>query len=374
MRLQIDRLIFLDYLTKCNKIVDHKSYSPALQGIYISVSNSELTLVSSNNVVSIKTKIKNNENSLKISEVGSFLIKGKYIIDILRKMDDKEIIISNEEPSILYLKGEKNEFFLNLMSQDSFPEIGFKENGNDCEINGLELKKAITQTSISVDEYNQKIVLTGLNFKIINNLFYVFGADQFRISKKIIELDKQFEEIVEANIPLRSCNEIPRIFNDNDTLKIVFTETHVLIKSDDVIFQTSMLDGNYPDINKIYPTDFNSSIFVNKNKFIRLISRADIRDEETLTTIVNLILKEEKIIIKSNTQQIGSFTEEFTEFNLRGIDDQNVYFNSKFMLDALRTFDAETVEINLIESMKPIVLTSMQDLKLSHIILPVGIK
>jgi DNA polymerase-3 subunit beta len=87
-----------------------------------------------------------------------------------------------------------------------------------------------------------------------------------------------------------------------------------------------------------------------------------------------LILKEEKIIIKSNTQQIGSFTEEFTEFNLRGIDDQNVYFNSKFMLDALRTFDAETVEINLIESMKPIVLTSMQDLKLSHIILPVGIK
>jgi DNA polymerase-3 subunit beta len=44
------------------------------------------------------------------------------------------------------------------------------------------------------------------------------------------------------------------------------------------------------------------------------------------------------------------------------------------MLDALRTFDAETVEINLIESMKPIVLTSMQDLKLSHIILPVGIK
>jgi DNA polymerase-3 subunit beta len=77
MRLQIDRLIFLDYLTKCNKIVDHKSYSPALQGIYISVSNSELTLVSSNNVVSIKTKIKNNENSLKISEVGSFLIKGK---------------------------------------------------------------------------------------------------------------------------------------------------------------------------------------------------------------------------------------------------------------------------------------------------------
>src|SRR5699024_456228 len=135
-----------------------------------------------------------------------------------------------------------------------------------------------------------------------------------------------------------------------------------------------LLDGNYPDINKIYPTDYNSSIYVDKNKIIRLISRADIRLDEFSTTLVNLILKDEKIIIKSNTQSIGSFKEEFKEFELRGIDDQNIYFNSKFILDALRVFDVESVEINLIDGTKPIVITSMQDLKLSHIVLPVGIK
>jgi DNA polymerase-3 subunit beta len=374
MKISINRNEFLDLITKNNKIVDPKSIVPALQGLFVDVLNDHITITSSNNIISIKANIKNGEHGLKIMESGSFLIKGKYLIDILRKMEDEIILLSNDEPNILYLKGENNEFFLNLMSDNSFPEIGFRENGEVCEISGAELRKAINQTIISVDEFNQKIVLTGLNFKIINNLFYVFGADQYRVSRKIIELDQQFSEIIEGNLPMKTCIEIPRIFSDHDMVKIIFNESHIVIKSEDVIFQTSVIDGNYPDINKIYPTDYNSSIFVQRNKFIRLISRADIRDDEFNPSLVNLILKDEELLIKSTTQQIGSFSENFKDFELRGIDGQDVYFNAKFMLEALRTFDTENIEINLIDSMKPIILTSMQDLKLSHIILPVGIK
>src|SRR5699024_1856826 len=234
MKIKINRSEFLEFLTKGNKIVDPKAVVPSLQGLYINVTNECLYVISSNNLISIKIKINNGEHGLEILEAGKILIKGKYIIDILRKMEDEIILISNDEPNFLFIKGSNNEFLLNLLSIDMFPEISFEENGNKCEVNANELKKSINQTIISVDEYNQKIVLTGLNFKVINNLLYIFGADQFRVSRKIIELDEHFEESFNASIPFKSCNEIPRIFNTDDKLKIIFTENHVVIKNDEI--------------------------------------------------------------------------------------------------------------------------------------------
>ncbi|QBQ07203.1 DNA polymerase III subunit beta [Spiroplasma gladiatoris] len=370
MYFKINRNYFIDELSKCNRIIDYKNPVPACTGILIEVETDKISIVSTNSSVSIKTSTYANQHDLEIKEAGIFLIRGKNFIEILKRMEDEIISLNKVETNIITLSGNKSEFLLNVLEHTDFPTILFKEEGVFFEVYGSELKKGMNQTIISVNEWNQKIVLQGLNFLAEANNFYITGTDGFRVSRKLISLESSVIEKVTANVPFKSVFEIIKVIDDKQMIKIIVHDNLISIRSKDTIIQSTLLEGQFPDVNGVFPTDFNSTIFVENKTFYKLISRADIPSEENTSTVVNFVLDGDVISIKSNIQQIGSFEEEFKDFELRGIDDQNIYFNSKFILDSLRSFETKIIEISFIDSKTPIVIASSEDTSLSQIILP----
>ncbi|QGS51369.1 DNA polymerase III subunit beta [Spiroplasma tabanidicola] len=370
MFFKINRNYFIEELSKCNKIVDYKSSVPSYTAIFIEVEVDKISLVSTNTSVSIKTSTFVNKEGLEIKEVGSFLIRGKNFIEILKRMDDEIISINKVEKNIITLSGENSEFLLNVLDENDFSQITFNETGEFFEIDTAEFKKGLNQTIISVNEWNQKIVLQGLNFLTEESIFYITGTDGYRVSRKKIVLDRSVDEKLSANVPFKSVFEIIKVLNDKNKTKIMIHDSLITIISNNTIIQSTLLEGQFPDVKGVFPTDFNSTIYVENKAFFKLISRADIPSEENTSTVVNFILDGETIIIKSNIQQIASFEEEFKNFELRGLDNQNIYFNSKFILESLKSFETKVVEISFIDSKTPIMIASSEDLSLSQIILP----
>ncbi|AKX33670.1 DNA polymerase III subunit beta [Spiroplasma litorale] len=371
MFFSIDRLSLIEEINKCNRIIDLKSPSPSITGICFDVSVDNLVLISTNTIISIKTTIKLNEMNLNIKQAGNILIRGKYFLEILKKMDDEIVNISCVENNIVVLSGKKLEFSLNILDYNDYPLIAFRENGDNITVNCNDLKKALNQTIISVNEWKQKIVLSGLNFSLKNGIFYIIGTDGYRVSRKRINYwSPQLEGKFETNIPYRSVLEIIKLLPDVGECKISIMDSYTCIFINNTIFQTTVLEGQFPDVNAVFPTDFNTTIFVDNKKFFKLISRADLPNDDNSIPVVNLVLENEKIFIKSSIHQVGSFEEEFDDFELKGIDDQNISFNSKYLIESLRTFETKMIEINLIDAKKPIVISSTEDDSLSQIILP----
>ncbi|ASP27777.1 DNA polymerase III subunit beta [Spiroplasma corruscae] len=371
MFFSINRLSLIEEINKCNRIIDFKSPSPSITGISIEVSVDNLVLISTNSVISIKTCINVGEIDLIIKQPGNLLIRGKYFLDILRKMDDDIVNVSCVEENIVVLSGKKLEFSLNILDYNDFPIIAFREKGESIIVNCADLKKALNQTIISVNEYKQKIVLSGLNFSLKNDVFFITGTDGYRVSRKKINFwSSEIEEKFESNIPYKSVLEVIKLLPENGECKISIVDNYAMFIINKTVFQTSVLEGQFPDVNAVFPVDFNTTIFVDNKKFYKLISRADLPNDDNSIPVVNLILENEKIFIKSSIHQVGSYEEEFEEFELKGIDNQNISFNSKYLIDSLRSFETRMIEINLIDSKKPIVISSSEDDSLSQIILP----
>ncbi|AHI52343.1 DNA polymerase III subunit beta [Spiroplasma culicicola] len=370
MYFKINRNFFIEEINKCSRIIDYKILSPILTGVFIEVTTDKISLISTNTVVSIKSEVFLGEHDLVISETGSVLIKAKYFLEILRRMDDEIISVSKVEDNVVSLAGDKSEFVLNVLDDVEYPIIAFREKGSSIMVDTQELKKSLNQTIISVNEYNQKIVLSGLNFSVENETFYVTGTDGYRVSRKKIFLPYSVEEKFEANIPYKSVLEITKILSEKNETKINIQDNFICFKVNNTFIQSTLLEGQFPNVSMVFPTDFNTTIYTENRKIVKLISRADIPSEETTSTVVNLILNGESIFVKSNIQQIGSFEEEFKDFEIRGLDEQNIYFNSKFILESLKSFETKTIEINLIDAKKPIVISSNEDQSLSQIILP----
>ncbi|AGR41706.1 DNA polymerase III subunit beta [Spiroplasma diminutum] len=370
MFFSVNRLVLIDEINKCNRIIDPKIPTPSLSGILLEVEADKISLVSSNSSVSIKTVIDMGKSDLQIKETGNILIRGKYFLEILKRMDDDIINISSVENNLVSLSGEKSEFSLNILDFSDYPSIGFREKGDTVTVNNIDLKKSLNQTIVSVNEWNQKIVLAGLNFSLDNSMFYITGTDGFRVSRKRTNVLNEIPEKFETNIPHKSILELIKLLPEKGECKIVSIDSHVTFIINNTIFQTTILEGQFPNVNAVFPTDFNTTLYMDNKKFFKLISRADIPSEDNASTVVNLILNNDSIFIKSNIHQIGSFEEVFKEFELKGLDEQNICFNSKYLIDSLKTFETKNIEINLIDSKKPIVISSSEDMNLSQIILP----
>ncbi|AHI53414.1 DNA polymerase III subunit beta [Spiroplasma sabaudiense Ar-1343] len=369
MNFKIKKGRFLEELSKASKIIDLKSSNPSLLGISIEASVDKIVIISSNGSISIKSSISKKDSGLEVNEVGNILVKGRYLIEILRRIDDQFIDITLIENNLIKVKGEKAEFHLNILDHEDYPLIGFRENGNKFTISASILKKAMTQTLISVDENNKKLSLTGLNFSVSGNELNISGTDSYRLSQKKIILSESLERL-DINVPIKTINEFIKIVSDKDEVEFIQSDGYVTLIFGNTIFQSTILEGQFPDINAAFPKDFNSIITLGNKEFAKVISRADIPSEENSSTVVNLKLQGDTIFIKSNIQQIGNFEEEFQEFDLKGLDDQNISFNSKFFMDAVRTFDTKVLEIKIIDNKKPILITSPEDHGLVQLVLP----
>jgi|GEM_PF-872779 len=371
MFFKMNRLSLIDEINKCNRIVDIKSVLSYATHIFVECDNDCVSFTSLNSHMTIKTKIFSGECDLKFKESGSFLIRGKYILEILRRMDDEIVTITKSDDNIISLYGNKSEFFLNILDASEFPLLAFKDKGQIINVNSSSLKETIAQTIISVDETNQKLILTGLNLSIKNNSMFVTGTDGFRVSRKEIYIEEDIKDI-EINIPYKTILELQKLL-DRGICKISLLDNTCCFTINNTLLQTNILEGQYPNVVAVFPEDFSTKIIVDNKKIFKLISRADIpKDDAYDITVVNIQIYKEKIIIKSNIQQIASFEEEFSDFSLDGIEEQNIYLNSKFLLDSLKSFETKTIEIRIIDEKKPIVICSSEQINLKQIILPMS--
>ena len=93
MKLKIKKDLLLDGLSKVSKAISTKNLVPVLAGIKFELEKEGLTLTASDNDITIQVFIESNSDDMTIDQVGSIIIQGKYILDIVRKLQDEFINI-----------------------------------------------------------------------------------------------------------------------------------------------------------------------------------------------------------------------------------------------------------------------------------------
>ena len=113
------------------KAISTKNLVPALAGIKFDLTNEGLTLTASDNDITIRSFIKNDDN-MSIEEEGSIIIQGRYILDIVRKLPDKVINLEVFDEMKVIISTENSEYNLNginknyICDNDVFAKLTYK--------------------------------------------------------------------------------------------------------------------------------------------------------------------------------------------------------------------------------------------------------
>lgn len=372
MKFTIKKDILLDALLKVSKAISTKNLIPVLAGIKFELKKKRLTLTASDNDITIQTTIEGlNEEDFKIENEGSIIIQGKYILDIVRKLPDEYINVEVIDELQIMIFTENSEFNLNGISESEYPNIGLEESKKKIDINSGLFKNIVYQTAFATSNEESKPILTGINFNIAGNILEVNSTDSYRLARKIVELEKSSEENYNIVIPSRNILEFTKILGDNDEIvELHIFNNKILFKNGNLKFESRLINGTYPNTSNLLPEDSFLVVSTNLSDFYNVIDRVSILTSDKEKNIVTLETSGNTLTLKSSSAEIGRVEEKMV-INKNSKDDIKISFSAKYMMEALKSFSTETVDLHFVGEIKPILIKSTEDSTLTQLVLPI---
>lgn len=344
------------------KAITGKTTMPILEGIYICATKHGLTLIGSDMDVSIETKL-----IADVLEEGKIVIDAKIFSEIIRKLPNSEVKIETLENNIIQITCEKSVFNLVYMNGEDYPSLPSINENLTVEVPQNILKNMIKGTAFAIAQDETRPILQGILFEVKNKTLNLVALDGYRLAVKSEFLDNDNE--IEVVIPGKTLNEVSKILEDiSDIVKITLTNNHILFNLNDTKVISRLLDGKFVNYESLLPQEYKILVNVNKQKLQNCIERASLMAKDGNSNLIKLDVQEDTLIITSNSQ-LGKVREEVS-INLQGEDIQ-IAFNSRYLLDVLKTMEDDEVVMQMTSSVSPCVIKGKNMENAKYLVLPV---
>ena len=361
----INKTAFLNNLRITKQAISTKVAIPTLSKIKIDVSTEGITLTGSNGQISIENFLsKDDENAgMLITEPGSILLEASFFESVVNNLPEVTFDFKEIEQNQVVLTSGQSEITLKGLDVEMYPRIQEMPTENPLKIRAGVLKEIFTETAFAVSTQESRPILTGLHLTLTDNkILKSVATDSHRMSQRVITLDKLSEDF-DLVLPNKSVNSFKSVFSDVDPeLDLFFSSNKILVRNETLLFYTRLVEGNYPDTNRLIPSDadYTLDLTFDVANLRHTMDRAKLLSNATTNGTVKLSITGDQIIATVNSPEVGSVHEEITPLAKSG-DDLTISFNPQYLIDALKVIKEPEVRIRFISPVRPFTLVPKSD-------------
>ena len=350
-------------LTAVSRIASTKTQLPILSNILLRTDGNRLLVAATNLEIAITQYI-----GAKIIKPGSITIPARLMSDFISSLpkESVELKVINDN---LHIKSGSYNSIINGFIADDFPELPTINETSSIQytINVEDFKQAVSQTIITTSNDTTRPILNGVYWHSHEGQLYLASTDGYRLSeRKLVETKSE----VSAIIPTQTLQEVLRnITEESEQIDILFDETQVRFRINDLEIISRLIDGNFPDYRQLLPKTLETLIKLNKADFIRITKIAGLFARESGGSVTLTADKTKKTLsIHSIASQMGENT---SETAAEVSEDGQITLNSRYLSEALSVIDGDEVEFGFSGKIAPCLLKSTKEnTNYYHIIMP----
>lgn len=364
MKFSINRSIFVKNLTDVQRAISSKTTIPILTGIKILATESGLLLTGSDSTISIEAFISkaDDNHQLIIEQTGEIVLPARFFSEIVKKLPSDTMHLEVKANFQTEITSDQAEFTLNGFNPSDYPRLPEIDAHNTFTIPASIFKQVVQQTIISVSTQEIRPLFTGIHFEISNGQLKAVATDSHRLSQRIVPLtmnEEISEGVIHLNIPGRSLNELIRI-NDEDDIEMMVTDNQVLFKADNIYLYSRLLEGNYPDTDRLLPATHETLLEISASELLGAVERALILSHEGRNNVVKLSIDADEIVLSGHSAEIGNVEESLNILNAEGAA-LGISFNPDYLREALRTFNGQDVRMTFQSPSHPFIILPLEN-------------
>ena len=371
MKFTVERSLLLKSLTHIQSVVEKRNTIPVLSNVKMEAKNNKLTLKATDMELEVQETI-----DAAVLESGATTASAHTLYDIVRKLPDgSEISFAFvKENSSLIVKAGRSSFTLSCLPAEDFPTIASENLPFSFVLDAKDLTALIDKTKFAVSTEETRFYLNGiyLHTTIKDNVSVMrsVATDGHRLACMEIDVPKGAGGIPGVIIPRKAITEIKKLIDSFvGDIAISLSENMIKIAFDDVVLTSKLIDGNYPDYEKVIPVGNNVIMDADVATFAGAVDRVSIVSEKTKG--VKLLLKSGILTISSSNQEAGSATEEIdVSYNA---DSLEIGFNYRYLLDILQEVGQDTVRFAFSDAASPTVISNIADKRAVYVLMPMRV-
>jgi DNA polymerase-3 subunit beta len=342
MKIIVEKAKLENELRLFQGIFEKKAIMEILQNIKLAAMNGGvLELVATDLEIGLITNLQ-----VEVKGTGSFTVNGKDLYDLVSKMPDGMIEISEDNDLQVVITNEKKTCkykMLGLQSAD-YPELPTNDMSGAVSLPLADLQAMINNCYYVISP-ELKFNLGGALMSISRNKLEMAATDGHRLSYTFFAADTGVGEPVEYILSRKTLLEVLKIGNAGE-VEFAFDNNNLFFKHKNRVLCSRIVDQKFPNYKTVIPDKTEHTAVVKTEELLQTLRRILIF--KTRNNGVMFKFSKNKLVLERTTPEKGEGYDEIpVEFAGKPV---SVGFNGNFILDFLTHIDAETIAVGMNDS------------------------
>ena len=276
---------------------------------------------------------------------GSFTIPAKKMLEICNALSSHDEVKLSVSESKADLTAGKSKVSLQIIPSQDYPKMDCITDGDVTKISNNELFNIINKTSFAMAYQDARHFLNGLHICNNEGKLTSVCTDGHRLAKYTSSIN--YEKDISIIIPRKCISEINRILgantdNNENITELYINRNSITLIIDDYILNSKLIEGNYPNFNKVIPEQTKYKLIINKptlKNSLNIISKVVNQQYKGVKLTPS---KDSLHLISSNTEsEVG---EDQIDATYDG-DELSIGFNISYVQDVIDTLSSDNIHI-----------------------------
>ena len=348
-------------------IVERRHTLPILANVMLKKTGDSVQLTTSDLEIQIQTDAALGGDSGNFSTT----VGARKLMDILRSMPVDQTVTLESNQNKLLLKSGKSRFTLQTLPAEDFPLVHESANfGPVFSVPQQTLKALLQQVSFSMAVHDIRYYLNGILFVAEGKQLSLVATDGHRLAytSATLAVDVPKQEVI---LPRKTVLELLRLLSDKEgDIEMQFATNQARFRFDGKEFVTKLVEGKFPDYNRVIPKNHKNSITVGKAALLTMLQRTAILTSDKFKGVrINLetgVLR----VASSNAEQEEAVDEMEVDFSGEPIE---IGFNVSYLIDVLVNMDQEMLRMDLADSNSSVLVTIPDNSFFKYVVMPMRI-
>ena len=369
MKFTIDRSSFLKPLGHIYSVVERRNTIPILSNVLIESDASKVSFTATDMDMDIVETV-----GCIVSSQGKLTVSAHTLYDIVRKLPDgSEIQIELIDLNVEVSAG-KSRFILPTLPVDDYPIMTEIEKGNEFSLEAVDLANLIDNTKFAISSEETRYYLNGIYLHvpdIKSDKLRAVATDGHRLAQAEVPIPKGAENMPGVILPRKAVGEVRKLIDSTDGLvTIIISKTKAKFIFPTSILTTKLIDGSFPDYQRVVPKENLNKLLVSNSHFSKAIDRVSTVSMEK-SRAVKLSLSNNVLLLQVNSHDLGNATEEL-DVNYTS-DPIDIGFNARYLLDISGQIQGKDIELSLSDSASPALITDPDQEGVIFVLMPMRV-
>ncbi|MBT3531516.1 MAG: DNA polymerase III subunit beta [Gammaproteobacteria bacterium] len=341
MHFVISREALLKPLQMVSGVVERRQTLPVLSNVLMVLDGSELSLTGTDLEVELIGRVPVDQ----AHEAGAVTVPARKLLDICKSLADDANVEFSLSDNKLTLKSGRSRYTLTTLPASEFPSVDEEPDTFSLSISQAKLHELLESTSFAMAQQDVRYYLNGMLFEVAPDFLRVVATDGHRLAMETLNMDNPINDVQQLILPRKGILELSRLLGDEQgEITLTFGQNHIRAKVPAVTFTSKLVDGKFPDYNRVLPKGGNKVLIGECQELRQAFSRAAILSNEKYRGVRVMLSNGELKILANNPEQEEA--EEVVSVEYEG-DSLEIGFNVSYLIDVLSTLSSKKARITL---------------------------